>query len=105
MVTATLAFLSVVLLIVLLWRRMWWLALTDGMMWVLFGIWEMTEYAYGEVMWYAGLFFIFVAMIVFMSVWWMRPRREPGPLEPSRRQQYEERLDRELNSVKKKREV
>ena len=102
MITDTLAFLAICLLVILLWQRKWWLAIADGMMWVFFGVYNMTEYVRGDVMWFAGLFSVFIGIIVFMSVWWMRPRHEPGPLEPSKRQVYEERLERELAPYRKK---
>jgi Mg2+/citrate symporter len=104
MITATLAGVAVVMLIVALWQKKLWLYMTDALFWTILGIFDMNTYAYGEVEWYFGLACVFVGIILFMSPLWARAKREPAPLEPSRRQLYEERLDRELKSVKKKEE-
>lgn len=104
MTTATLAAVAVVMLIIALWQKKLWLYMTDALFWVILAIFEMNTYVFESVQWYFGLACVFVGIVLFMAPLWARAKREPAPLEPSRRQLYEERLDRELKSVKRKEE-
>jgi hypothetical protein len=98
------AFIGLGLFIVSFWQKKLWIFISAGLVWTSFGIFSMSTYAYGDVKWYFGLACIFFAMILYMAPIWLRPKKEPAPLEPSKRQLYEERLDREIKSVKKKEE-
>ena len=100
--TATLAGVAVIMLIVALWQKKLWLYMADGLFWVILGIFDMSTYDYHSVEWFFGLACAFVSIVLFMAPLWARPKREAGPTEPSRRQLYEDRLERELDGVKKK---
>lgn len=101
---AIMAFIGVGLFFVSFWQKKLWIFITAGITWTVFGIFSMNTYAYGTVQFYFGVVCVFFAIILFMAPLWLRARREPAPLEPSRRQLYEERIERELKSVKKKEE-
>ena len=99
---AIMAFIGVGLFFVSFWQKKLWIFITAGITWTVFGIFSMNTYAYGTVQFYFGVVCVFFAIVLFMAPLWLRARREPAPLEPSRRQLYEERIERELKSVKKK---
>lgn len=102
MITATLAGVAVIMLIIALWQKKIWLYMADALFWVILGIFDMSTYTLHTVEWYFGLACVFVSIVMFMAPLWARAKREPAPLEPSRRQEYEDRLDRELESVRRK---
>ena len=94
--------LSLGLMVIAFWQKKVWLYLFDGIAWLLLGAYGFLYRAEGDLFLYFGWIGIAGAVVMFMAPLWLRARREPAPLEPSRRQMYEDRLERELDSVRKK---
>ena len=90
------------LMVIAFWQKRLWLCVFDGIAWLLLGAYGFIYRAEGELFLYFGWMGVAGALVMFMSVIWLRPKREPAPLEPSRRQLYEDRLERELDGVRKK---
>lgn len=94
--------LALVLMIISFWQRRVWLFLLCGMSWFILGAYGFIYRAEGDLFLYIGWIGVAGAVVTFMAPLWLRPRREPAPLEPTRRQLYEERVDKELESVRRK---
>lgn len=89
------------LMVIAFWQKRIWLCLFDGIAWLMLGAYGFLYRAEGDLFLYFGWMGVGGAIVMFMATFWMRPRREAAPLEPSRRQLYEERLERELKGVRK----
>lgn len=68
---------ALIMLILALWKKQWWIFMTDGLIWFILMAFTFSQYTISDMMYWFGYVYLVLAIICIGCVFWFREKHEP----------------------------
>jgi hypothetical protein len=67
---------ALIMLVLALWKKQWWIFMTDGLIWFILMAFAFTQYTTADMMYWFGYVYLVLAIICIGCVFWFREKHE-----------------------------
>lgn len=92
---------AIIMLGLALWKKQWWIFITDGIIWFILMAFAFTQYTTADMMYWFGFVYLVLAIICIGCVFWFREKHETIEEEPEETQdEVREKRSKKLSALR-----
>jgi hypothetical protein len=92
---------ALIIFILAMWKKQWWIFMTDGLIWFILMAFTFTQYTTDDMMYWFGYVYLILAIICIGCIFWFREKHEPIIEEPEETQDDKrEKRAKKLSSLR-----